>query len=145
MAHVKMCQEIWGVGVMNILVVDSDRADRKKLVKMLKKLKKGSEIFVAEDDDGGYEIAMEYDLDVAFIDTSPNSPGACEHGLLLTKKLKEIFPEINVIFLSKEADHYTALEGWRMHVCGYVVKPVTMEKLEEEFLNLHYPIIGIRN
>lgn len=51
MAHVKRNQEVWGFGVMNILVVDSDRADRKKLVKMLKKLKKGSGIFAAEDDD----------------------------------------------------------------------------------------------
>lgn len=27
-----------------------------------------------------------------------------------------------------------------MHVSGYAVKPVTMERLEEEFLNLYYLI-----
>ena len=140
MAHVKMCQEVWGVGVMNILVVDRERADRKKLVKMLKKQKKGSEIFAVEDDDGGYESALEHDLDVAFIDMSPNFSDVCEYGLLLTKKLKEIFPVINIIFLSKEADNSIAIEGYRMHVSGYIVKPVTMERLEEEFLNLNYPI-----
>ena len=125
---------------MNILVVDSDRADRKKLVKMLKKLKKGSEIFAAEDDDSGYEIALEHDLDVAFIDMSPDFRGVWGQGLFLVYKLQEVFPKINVIFLSKEANRYIALEGLIRFVSGYIVKPVTLARLEKEFLNLRFAI-----
>lgn len=55
---------------MNILIMDNDCEDREKLVKMIKSLKKDAAIFWAENDNRGYEIASEYNLEIAVIDMS---------------------------------------------------------------------------
>ena len=59
-------------------------------------------------------------------------------GVELAKKLKDAYPKINIIFVTG-FDQYTG-EAMKMHASGYIMKPVTAEKVKEEMENLRNPI-----
>lgn len=51
-------------------------------------------------------------------------------GIELAKRFKDICPNVKILFVTGH-DQY-ALEAFRVHARGYVLKPVTKEMLEEE-------------
>ena len=52
------------------------------------------------------------------------------NGLLLAAKLKELCPQLSVIFLTGYAQY--ALDAFRLHATGYLLKPINREQLSEE-------------
>lgn len=71
---------------------------------------------------------------VAFLDVNFRA----ESGLDLAKRLKEMNPKINIIFTTGHK-HYME-EAFKIHVSGYIVKPVTPEKIKGELSNLITPV-----
>ena len=67
---------------------------------------------------------------VAFIDIE--LPGM--DGLTLATRIKSLSPETNIVFVTGFSLH--ALEAYNMHASGYVVKPVSKEKILSEIENL---------
>lgn len=63
------------------------------------------------------------------------------NGIELAKKLKEINPRVNLIFLTSFGE-YTQ-DAHDLHSSGYVRKPVTSEKLREQLRNLRFPVRGV--
>lgn len=59
-------------------------------------------------------------------------------GLELTKKIKAICPETNIIFVTAFAEY--APDAFSLYPSGYVLKPVTAEKIKTELDNLRYPL-----
>ena len=72
--------------------------------------------------------------DVAFLDIE--MPG--ENGVSLAKELVDRYPDINIIFTTGY-DEY-ALEAMSMRASGYVLKPVTAEKISSELKHLRNPV-----
>ncbi len=68
--------------------------------------------------------------DVAFLDIE--MPG--ENGMSLAKELSERYPDINIIFTTGY-DEY-ALEAMSIRASGYVLKPVTADKISSELKHL---------
>lgn len=64
--------------------------------------------------------------DVVFSDIE--MPGI--NGLELAVKLKTLSPETRIIFVTGFSEY--AVEAYRMHVSGYMMKPVTAERIREE-------------
>ena len=60
------------------------------------------------------------------------------HGIVLAKKLKEIYPKINIVFVTGYSQY--ANEAFALHASGYVYKPVTADKIINEMENLRNPI-----
>lgn len=68
--------------------------------------------------------------DVAFLDIRMGGMS----GITLAKKLKELSPDINIVFVTGY-DEY-ACDAMAMHASGYIIKPVTSDKVRAELSDL---------
>ncbi len=71
--------------------------------------------------------------DVAFLDVE--MPGIT--GLALAQELKNMFPHINIVFVTGYSQY--AVDALALRASGYVVKPATSEKIRIELDNLRNP------
>ncbi len=58
-------------------------------------------------------------------------------GLDLSRTLQEINPHTNMIFLTAYPDY--ALDAWKTGASGFMVKPLTAERVREQLKKLRYP------
>lgn len=72
--------------------------------------------------------------DVAFLDIE--MPGM--DGLELAKHIKDISPLTNLIFVTGFSQY--AAEAMTLYPSGYVMKPITVERIRKELDNLRHPI-----
>ena len=75
-------------------------------------------------------------VDVAFLDVELFG----ESGIDLAGKLSAVNPTINVIFLTGHSEY--TFDALQMHCSGYVLKPLTPEKVLKEMSHLRFPIQG---
>lgn len=80
------------------------------------------------------ELMKETKCDVAFLDIQMREMS----GIVLARKLKEIYPKVNIVFVTGYSQY--ANEAFSLHASGYVYKPVTAEKLVTEMENLRTPV-----
>lgn len=80
------------------------------------------------------EFVKETKCDVAFLDIQMREMS----GIVLARKLKEINPKINIVFVTGYSQY--ANEAFALHASGYVYKPVTAEKIVNEMENLRNPV-----
>ena len=61
-------------------------------------------------------------------------------GLFLAEKVKKINPKVNIIFVTvcSESEHAKAV--MRLKPSGYLTKEATGAQIQEELLNLRYPL-----
>ena len=93
----------------------------------------GTHISVHEQKDA-IESVEKYKPDIIWLDIE--MPGM--NGLNMAVKIKEISPETNIVFVTGYSDY--AVDAFGLHVSGFVLKPVTKEKLLAEIDNLRRPI-----
>ena len=70
--------------------------------------------------------AAENPVDIALLDI--DMPGM--NGLVLAARLKELRPDATIIFVTGYAQY--AVEAFSIHAQGYLLKPLSKEKLEQE-------------
>ena len=73
-------------------------------------------------------------VDVAFLDIELFG----ESGIDLAGKLSEINPRINIIFLTGHTEY--AHDALKLHCSGYILKPLTPDKIRDEIAHLRYPV-----
>lgn len=79
--------------------------------------------------------AMEKEsCDIAFIDIEMPEM----NGIELAKKMKLINPKLNIIFETGYSQY--AVTAAQMHCSGYLMKPITPEKIKRELEDLRHPI-----
>ena len=81
--------------------------------------------------------AAAHRVDIAFLDIEL----AGESGLELAAGLKQLNPRLNVIYLTSHTE-YTR-QALDSYCSGYVLKPLTPEKLRRELANLRFPVRGL--
>lgn len=64
--------------------------------------------------------------DIAFLDI--NMRGI--NGLNLAKMVKSVSPDTDIVFITGYSDY--AVDAWKMHANGYLMKPVSAEDIREE-------------
>lgn len=64
-----------------------------------------------------------------------------ESGVDLAGRLMELNPHTNIIFLTGHAE-YTA-DALDLHCSGYILKPLTPEKVQREIAHLRFPVRGL--
>lgn len=119
---------------MKILLADDEALQLKRLEGAVKSVLPEAEIYSYTNPLEAYEQHNGKDIDIAFLDIS--MPGLS--GIQLAKKLKANNPTINVIFVTAYEDY--ALESFKIHASGYVLKPVNASKIKEEMEMLRHPI-----
>ena len=72
------------------------------------------------------EYAKEHPVDIAFLDIHMRGIG----GLGLAEKLIALQPRCKVVFCTGYDDY--AIEAFRLHVSGYLMKPITPEAVQKE-------------
>lgn len=80
--------------------------------------------------------AKENPCEIAFLDIEMRGMS----GVELAKQLKEIYPQINLIFVTGYGE-FTG-EAMAMHASGYIRKPVSIRQLKKELEDLRYPLFG---
>lgn len=60
-------------------------------------------------------------------------------GLELCKKLLEINPRTNVVYLTAYAEY--SLDAWNTGASGFTLKPITAEGVRAQLKNLRYPFL----
>ncbi len=73
-------------------------------------------------------------FDIAFLDIQ--MPGMT--GVEVAEKLKKINPNVNIIFTTGYSEYKP--DAMDMHASGYIMKPVTAEKIIKELNDLRHPV-----
>lgn len=62
-------------------------------------------------------------------------------GLDVCRKLLEINPRINVVYLTAYQDY--SFDAWSTGACGFLLKPLTVESVRDQLSRLRYPVMGL--
>lgn len=111
---------------MNVIAVDDEQLALKDLMRALEKAMPDGASHGFSSSRRALEYAENADVDVAFLDI--RMPGM--NGLELAKRLKELQPEMHIIFVTSY-DEY-AIDAFSLHATGYLLKPVNMDELVRE-------------
>lgn len=124
---------------MNIVVVDDEKPVRKNLVDTIQKVRPDAVIHDFEHSSDLLEFVQNNPCDIAFLDIQIRNT----NGVELAKKLKDILPKVNIIFVTGYNEY--VMEAMKIHASGYILKPATEESVEAELKDLRHPIVPLRN
>jgi len=111
---------------MNFLVVDDERPAREEMELLLGEVMPGSRIVCCASESDALERAEEQSFDIAFLDIELG----ISNGILLAKQLKDMQPDIHIIFATSYP-HY-AVDAFSVRATGYLLKPVQKEHIQRE-------------
>lgn len=119
---------------MIIIAVDDEKMALENLVSQIAKEVKDAEIHGFRKPTEALEFAGKTTCEIAFLDIEMRGM----NGIELAKRLKMITPKINIVFTSGYSEYMGS--AFEMHASGYILKPITAEKIRQEMQELRYPI-----
>ena len=119
---------------MRILAVDDEKIALELLVSSIKTADPSAEVISFDNPKDALELVKNTPCDVAFLDIQMKH----YHGIRLAQELKLLYPGINIVFATGY-DEYMG-DAFEMHASGYVMKPVTPEKVRREIADLRCPL-----
>lgn len=120
---------------MNIVAIDDEKLAVESLIGAIKDAEPTSTITGFSHSEDLLSFVEQNPIDIAFLDIEMRDT----NGIALAKKLKLLKPLLNIIFVTGYSEYAT--EAFQLHVSGYVQKPATKQKIEQEIKNLRHPII----
>ncbi len=124
---------------MRMLCVDDEPLMLKMLEMAIKEAKPDADVTAYRYQDELLEDAKKNGCDIAFLDIHMRGM----NGVELAKELKAVNPKMNIIFVTGFSE-YTG-EAMNLHASGYIMKPVTKEKVQAELADLRFPIVPKSN
>ena len=119
---------------MKIIAVDDEKIALQGLLSSIQKAAPDATVY-------GFRYAsdaithMENDpCDIAFLDIEMKGTD----GVTTAQKLKELNPDINIIFATGFGSYRDV--AFDLHASGYLIKPITVEGVKRELVNLRRPI-----
>lgn len=119
---------------MRIITTDDESAALRMLTNAVKDVCADAEVVDFSDANKAYEYATEHPIDIAFLDIQMRQMS----GIELAKKLRGLYPKLNVIFVTGFAEY--GIDAVQLHASGYLEKPVDEDDVREALDNLLYPI-----
>lgn len=119
---------------MVIIAVDDEKIALERLISVIKEVENNADIIGFRNPLDVVEYAKNKLIDIAFLDIEMR----VMIGITLAKQLKIINPKINIIFTTGYSEYAT--DAFSMHASGYVLKPITKEKISVEINELWRPI-----
>lgn len=116
---------------MDYLAIDDERFALDDLEEALRKAEPNGNIFTCTTPDRALEYVNSTPVDVAFLDIELGSMS----GLLLAQKLKDLQPDINIIFVTGHEKY--AVNAFQIHATGYLMKPAMEEEIQRELTFLY--------
>ncbi len=121
----------------SILVVEDEPIILKGTMDTLARVLPHVQIYGARTADAALDRAKKAPPDVAFLDIHLGQID----GLTVAETLSELYPRINIIFLTAYADYMP--DAWRLHASGFLLKPLDETALRRELNALRYPVRGL--
>ena len=118
---------------MTILAVDDKKEALKRIEGIVAELRPDAELFTFTSSLDALAKARETEVDTAFISVKMQELS----GLDLGQYLKDLYPAVNLIFLSDEKEH--AYDAIALRASGYLLKPAEKKAVQTEFAQLRYP------
>lgn len=115
---------------MRIIVVDDEQFALDHLKGLLEEFRPNCEIHCFSSPISALKYMKKTPADVALLDVEMYEMS----GIELAKKLKDIYANVNIIFVTGYSDY--ALDAFSIHASGYLLKPTSGKQLERELNNL---------
>ena len=122
----------------HIIIVDRDPTVLKFFVRQLTETLPDEQIWGFRRPNEALLFAKSNRVCVAFMEIDL---GENRSGIDLACGLMEIYPKINIIFVTSCQEY--AFVAWELNASGYVMKPMTAEKIVSQLSCLRYPVPGI--
>ena len=119
---------------MRIIAVDDEPHALRNIARIIKNEMPDCTLSCFDTADEALEYAKENRIDVAFLDIEMGGM----NGLLLAKRLKDIYGKTNIVFLTGYSEY--ALDAHTLHPAGYLMKPLVEESFREAMENLRHPV-----
>ena len=119
---------------MRIIAVDDEKIALESLASAIKAIVAEDEVVSFRYPEDALEYARENLCDIAFLDVEM----AGISGVALASELKKYNSEINIVFCTGYGNYRDA--AFELHASGYLMKPITPEKVKHELENLRRPI-----
>ena len=119
---------------MNIIIADDEPLALEMTCEAVREVCPEANIYPFSKPSRLLEFAKETRCKIAFLDICMRGVS----GIDVAKQLKEIIPDINIIFVTGY-DEYTK-DAMAIHASGYIEKPVTAGKVRKETEDLRYPL-----
>ena len=119
---------------MRIIAVDDEKIALESLASAIKAIVTDDEVISFRYAEDALEYAKENICDIAFLDIEMVGMS----GVELAEELKKYNSEINIVFCTGYGNYRDAAFG--LHASGYLMKPITPEKVKRELENLRRPI-----
>ena len=122
-----------GESFVRIIAVDDRPLPRRALVSAIKEARPDAEVVACAYAEEVLALSDLASYDVAFVDIDMPGMG----GIGLARELKEKFPHINVVFATGYSEYMP--EAFEVHSSGYLMKPITADKVRAELDDLRRP------
>lgn len=116
---------------MNYIAVDDEPFALKDIEEALREAAPEAEVHSFTAPSQALAYAETSPVDVAFLDIELGSMS----GLVLAKKLKDLRPEVHIIFVTSHEQY--AVQAFQLHATGYLMKPATVEDIRRELTFLY--------
>ena len=124
---------------MTILLAEREERALEQLREAIAALRPDARLLGFTDSLEALAAAREQEIDIAFLATELPEL----NGLDLGQYLQELYPQVNLIFLSEGTDE--AFDALSLHASGYIMKPASAFLLRHELADLrHPPVEGVR-
>ena len=123
--------------VPTVILVDDEEISLEVNIPMMRKYLPDAELRGFSNSRDALEYAEQKKIDAAFLDIDL----FLESGLDLAKQLEDLYPNINIVFLTGHPEFMH--EAFMMHASGYILKPMMPADFAHEINNLRYPVEGL--
>ncbi|MCR4908749.1 MAG: response regulator [Lachnospiraceae bacterium] len=123
---------------MNIIAVEDEKLALESVMSIIAKacpeagihgFRTGEAVLRYLEEEGNHS-----EIHVAFLDVEMRGID----GVTLAGKLIKRFPSINIIFTTGYSEY--SLDALKLHASGYIMKPITLSRVQEELSKLRYPV-----
>lgn len=119
---------------MKIIAVDDEQKALNSVLRVLREVEPEADVAPFTDPQEAFTYLSENKVDVALLDIKMGGLT----GMELAEKCKSLCPTVNIIFVTGYS-RYT-MAALRLHVSGYLMKPVRSDDLRAELSNLRHPL-----
>ena len=120
-----------------VIIVEDEPVILTGFIHILSETLPQAQIFGFQSGAEALDFARGNRISVAFLDIELLG----ENGVELAESLKDLYSRINIIFLTGHTE-YTA-DALEIHCSGYILKPLTPEKIRKEIACLRFPVRGL--
>lgn len=118
---------------MNILLVDDEQLLLEELEDAVAEVVPSAGLHSFSKASEALEYARAHRVDVAMLDINMR----IINGVAMARELQKMYPRVNIIFCTGYTEY--AMDALDLNCSGYLLKPVTREKIVRAMSNLRYP------